>query len=64
MIGRGGRLTGGGPIPDYQHLTIPQVKRALDALSMRDMKKIQAYEVRNKNRKGVLEILERRLRQG
>ena len=53
----------GLPIPGYRHLTIPQVKQALDALSVRDLNKIKTYEIRHKNRKGLLEILERRLRQ-
>ncbi|HJU71260.1 MAG TPA: hypothetical protein VJ603_05390 [Paucimonas sp.] len=50
------------PIQDYQTLTIVQIKGRLDALNGRDLKKLQAYEVRHKNRKGLLEILDRRIK--
>lgn len=47
------------PIRDYQTLTIPQVKRHLDSLSKSDLRKLRGYEVRHKNRKGLLHLLDR-----
>lgn len=49
-------------IKDYQHLTIPQVAAQLDGLSATEVRKIRAYEVAHKNRKGLLALLERRLK--
>lgn len=49
------------PIDDYRHLTIPQVAAQLDSLSAADLRKIRAYEARHKNRKGLLQKLDRRL---
>ncbi|HEX2532010.1 MAG TPA: hypothetical protein VHK70_11190 [Burkholderiaceae bacterium] len=51
----------GLPIQDYQHLTIAQIKGKLNTLSDRDFKKIRSYEAQHKNRKGVLQVLDRRL---
>ncbi|OGB21208.1 MAG: hypothetical protein A3I66_02435 [Burkholderiales bacterium RIFCSPLOWO2_02_FULL_57_36] len=54
----------GLPVEDYQTLTIAQIKRRLDSLSSGDLKKLRSYEARHKNRKGVLEILDRSMRNG
>ena len=51
----------GLPLQDYQHLTIPQISRQLGDLSTPQLRKIRTYETRHKNRKGVLNLLERRL---
>ncbi len=51
----------GLPLQDYQRMTIPQIAAQLNSLSAADIKKIQAYERRHKNRKGLLEKLARRL---
>lgn len=50
------------PIRDYQTLTIARIKSRLDGLSHADLKKLQAYEIRHKNRKGMLEALARRMK--
>lgn len=51
----------GLPLPDYQTLTIAQIEPRLDALSNADLRKLRAYESKHKNRKGLLEKLDRRL---
>ncbi len=48
------------PIDNYQHLTIPQVTKQLDDLSKKDLRKIESYEKKHKNRKGVLEAIDRK----
>lgn len=52
----------GLPITDYQNLTIPQVRSHLDSLARKDLEKIRAYESTHKNRKGLMAILETRLK--
>ncbi len=49
----------GLPIADYQTLTIPQILGQLDSLSAAEIRKIRTYESRHKNRKTLLERLER-----
>lgn len=49
------------PIPDYQTMTIPQIKSRLSSLSSKDIQKIRAYETSHKNRKGLLALLERHM---
>lgn len=51
----------GLPLADYQTLTIAQIEPRLDALSNADIRKLRAYEAKHKNRKGLLEKLDRRL---
>jgi hypothetical protein len=51
----------GLPIQDYQHMTIAQIAGRLNDLSAADIRKIRTYETKHKNRKGVLEKLDRRL---
>lgn len=43
------------PIEGYRHKTIPQIANELDDLSTRELRQIERYEKRHKNRKGVLE---------
>lgn len=50
----------GLPIMNYQHLTIPQVSSKLSSLSRRDLQRVEEYEKKHKNRKGVIEQIERR----
>lgn len=45
------------PIREYQHLTVPQIARKLDRLSRSDIRKIERYEKKHKNRKTLLEKL-------
>ena len=47
------------PIRNYQHLTVPEVKRKLSRLSSAELRKIRRYEERHKNRKTLLAALER-----
>lgn len=51
----------GLPIEDYQHLTIPQITARLDGLAQRDLKKLRAYELKHKARKGMLQQFDKRL---
>ena len=48
------------PVNNYQHLTVSQVQSLLSHLSKRDLRKIEAYEKKHKNRKGVLDAIDRR----
>ena len=50
----------GLPISNYQHLTIAQITSKVTALSKRDLRKIESYEKSHKNRKGVIEAIDRR----
>ena len=52
----------GLPVKDYQKMTIAQVRSQLDGLSKKDLRKIRAYEVAHKNRKGLLQLLDARLK--
>ncbi len=45
------------PIPEYQHLTVPQVKARLVQLSKRDRDRIRKYEEQHKHRKTLLDAL-------
>jgi hypothetical protein len=47
------------PIDNYQHLTIPQVRTKLNDVSKKDLRRIESFEKKHKNRKGVLEAIER-----
>lgn len=51
----------GLPIADYQRLTIPEVKAHLDDLGDREVRQLRKYEERHKNRKGLLQAIDRRL---
>ncbi len=49
------------PIDDYQHLTVDEVTGKLDGLDDSELEEIKAYEREHKNRKTLLEALDRRL---
>ena len=49
----------GLPIPEYQHLTIPQIRSKLESLDKREVRRIEQYEKQHKNRKGVLDRIGR-----
>lgn len=49
-------------IKDYQTLTIAEVKSCLDGLSKREIEKIRSHEIAHKNRKGLLALLNARLK--
>lgn len=49
------------PLPGYEHLTIAQATSRLQDLSAAQIRKLRNYEVRHKNRKGMLAALDRML---
>jgi hypothetical protein len=49
------------PIGNYQHLTVPEVKKKLGGLSRPEARKVRSYEQKHKNRKGILDEIEKRL---
>lgn len=49
------------PIKDYQTMTITQIVKQLDGLPLPAIRKLRAYEVKHKNRKGLIARLDRRL---
>lgn len=51
----------GLPLDGYQHMTIPQILARADELSAAEIRKIRSHEIRHKNRKGLLEKLDRLL---
>jgi hypothetical protein len=52
----------GLPIKDYQHLTARQVSGKLNALSKPQLKKIRSYEEKHKNRRIVIQDVDRKLK--
>lgn len=48
------------PIKDYQHLTVGEVKRKLGNKSSAQLEQIKRYEKSHKNRKTLLQELDRR----
>jgi len=51
----------GLPIADYEHLTVGQISKRLDGLSYQQVRAIEQYERKHKNRKTLLAKLERRI---
>jgi hypothetical protein len=49
------------PIPNYQHKTISEVKSKLNNLSKKDLKTIDQYESKHKDRKGVHQAIQREI---
>jgi hypothetical protein len=56
---RGASPDRGLPIKDFENLTIPKIRSQLDQLSKSELKRIRSYEAAHKNRKGVLELLDK-----
>jgi hypothetical protein len=52
---------GSEPIEGYDGMNVEEVKEELDTLSEGDLKKVRAYEEGHKNRKTLLEQLERKI---
>ncbi|WP_377705050.1 hypothetical protein [Pseudoduganella sp. UC29_71] len=50
----------GLPIKNYQQLTVTEIRSRLDELTAAQVRKIRSFEAAHKNRKGVLQALERR----
>jgi hypothetical protein len=58
------RRRAGGPGPaitGYDQLTAPQVKSRLKDLNKAELRKVRTQEKRGKNRKGILDTIEKRL---
>ncbi|HVL77194.1 MAG TPA: hypothetical protein VM406_14355 [Noviherbaspirillum sp.] len=51
----------GLPIEGYQQMTIAQISKEMEKLSAADIRKLRSYEVKHKNRKGMLERMDRML---
>ncbi|MGO4377950.1 hypothetical protein [Pseudoduganella sp. RAF53_2] len=49
----------GLPIDDYEHLTVPKIASQIAHLSPAERRKIRTFESKHKNRKGVMEALDR-----
>jgi hypothetical protein len=47
------------PVPNYEHLTSTQVASKLKSLSGGDLRKVENYEKKHKNRKGVIQQIEK-----
>lgn len=47
------------PIKNYPQLTITEVKKRLGRLSKSDLKKVSSYETKHKNRKTLMEVINR-----
>jgi len=52
----------GLPLKGYEHMTIPEVTRHLDGMSSSDIRKLQRYESKHKNRRGMMALYERYLK--
>jgi hypothetical protein len=57
---KGKEADAGLPIKNYQQLTVTQIRSRLDELTAAQVRKIRSFETAHKNRKGVLQALERR----
>jgi polyhydroxyalkanoate synthesis regulator phasin len=52
----------GFPITAYDELTVPQIDRRLQDLTREQLRKVRDYERRNKERKGLMRALDRKLK--
>jgi hypothetical protein len=58
-----GDISGGSfPIENYDELSVNEISKQLDKLSIEDIKEIRDYERQNKNRDSLIEQLDRKLR--
>ncbi len=53
----------GLPIANYDNLTVAQAKGKLNSLSQSEIEKIKNYEKKHKNRKTMMETIQRKLEQ-
>ena len=58
------RKEAGVPIANYDDLNVEEVEDELEGLSEGEMEKVRSYEKEHKNRKTLLEDLERKIRNG
>lgn len=54
----------GLPISNYQHKTIDEVERAMEKLAKHDLKDIEKYEKKHKNRKTLLAAIREQMKNG
>jgi hypothetical protein len=52
------------PLEDYDSLNVDQISERLDKLSDEEIKRLRAYEVRNKNRRTLMNRLRQRIEAG
>jgi hypothetical protein len=52
----------GLPIAGFEHLTVQEATRRLDGLTHQQLRAVEQHERSNKNRKSLLEQIERRIR--
>ncbi len=50
------------PIEDYDKLNASEINAKLEGLAVADLRKVEAYEKRNKNRETVIEQIERKIK--
>ena len=51
------------PIENYEHLTVPKISGLLGSLSRQDLRKIRNFEAKHRNRKTLIEKLDRKLKE-
>jgi hypothetical protein len=49
------------PMEGYDHLTIDQVAKKLNSLTRQEVQRVKSYELKHKNRKTLIEQLDKRL---
>jgi hypothetical protein len=49
------------PIKDYDRLSVDQLLKRLDSISSKELERVKSYEVKHKNRKTLIEQLDKRL---
>lgn len=50
------------PIENYDKLNVSEISSKLDGLTVADLRKVEAYEKRNKNRETIIEQIERKIK--
>ena len=53
---------GGLPLEGYDELTVEEAKKKIGGLSEEELKKIRSYEKKHKNRKTLIEQLDRKIK--
>jgi hypothetical protein len=57
-----GNTDGRLPISNYDELTVDEISKKLDGLSVEEIEKVRAYEKRHKNRETLLEQIDRKMK--
>ncbi len=55
------KVAAGSPLRDYDELSVEEIEKKVQGLSKKEIEAIRAYEERHKNRKTLVEALDRRL---